>query len=170
MSTNLKVIGTGLKTLRQQHKKRAFQTLCSRLGLVQSPGEWLTVTRDMVSDFKRATGESDANQGDATLRSRQYLVPPHMVLSCMDAMTGEDSPIMDNNLVCRGMKQLVDCGYERVNFTSPLPADVRIRAEQTLTTVTLHTNSIEAKIEVIVESEVDDTPVCVAERIFQLEF
>lgn len=169
MSTNLSVIDGRLQPLRKDHRRQAFRALCERLGVSQPPGDWFTVSERMVRQFKRLACQPDIEPG-APPNSNRTWVPPHLVLCCLDAMIRSSSPILDAGSYCHGMIQIVDCGYERINFTAPLLAGTRIRAAQTLTMASVQTRSIETKVEILVEPEDGDSPVCAAERIYRLDF
>ena len=69
-----------------------------------------------------------------------------------------------------GQKLMINYGFDKVRFPSPVPVGARVRTTSTLKRVEIKGGMIETMNEIVVEVEGQDKPCCVAESLGRLVF
>lgn len=149
----------------------AFETLTQKIGQSESPSDWFEITQERINTF-----------GEATLDDQWIHVDPEraeagpfgstiahgdLTLSIMNQLP-RSQPLSLYNV--KGMKHMLNYGFDRVRFPAPVPVGSRIRAHSTLKRVEIKKGMIEIMVEVAVEVEGLPKPSCVAENLFLLVF
>lgn len=149
----------------------SLEQLEELVGQEVAVGEWVEVTQEQVNLFADATGDHQWIHVDVERSKREspYGAPiahGYLTLSLIPLL-------MKKAIEMRNVKMGVNYGLNRVRFMAPVPVGSRLRARAKL----LSLESIEAPknrpdlkgaqviMQVTVEREGSDRPVCVAETI-----
>ncbi|TMS58213.1 MaoC family dehydratase [Imbroritus primus] len=149
----------------------SLEQLEELVGQEVAVGEWVEVTQEQVNLFADATGDHQWIHVDVERSKREspYGAPiahGYLTLSLIPLL-------MKKAIEMRNVKMGVNYGLNRVRFMAPVPVGSRLRARAKLLSV----ESIESPknrpdlkgaqviMQVTVEREGSDRPVCVAETI-----
>lgn len=149
----------------------AYEILTQKIGQSEPPSDWFEITQERINIF-----------GEATLDDQWIHVDPEraqagpfgttiahgdLTLSIMNQLPRQQ-PLSIYNV--KGMKHMLNYGFDRVRFPAPVLVGSRIRAHSTLKRVGIKKSMIEVMVEVSVEVEGLPKPSCVAENVFLLVF
>ncbi|MEJ2162120.1 MAG: MaoC family dehydratase [Robiginitalea sp.] len=139
----------------------AFRTL---EGKTLPPGDWLTVTQEMILDFAKATMDFQWIHVDAE-RAAKYspfkkpVAHGFMSLSLL-------SKLLTDCIQVRSAKMGVNYGLNKVRFPNPVPVDSRLRLQGHIQQIENYgNNGLKITWNCTVEIEGTDKPACVAEFI-----
>ena len=136
--------------------------LQQRVGEELAVGEWLTVDQSMIDKFAEATGdhqwihidkERAAKGPFGTTVAHGYLTLSLLPKLAESALTVDD------------VRMGVNYGLNRVRFPSPVPSGSRIRAHLKLLSYEPIDGGAQLVMQVTMEREGSDKPVCVAETV-----
>ena len=134
------------------------------VGTELGTSEWVRVTQEMVNVFSEVTGDLQWIHLDVerALRESPFGGPIVQGLLTLSLIVRFRAEIME----VRGVSRYINCGYDRVRFTAPIPVGSRLRATQTLVSAK-RTSSDVLRItsRFVLEAEGVDGPGCVADAV-----
>lgn len=137
----------------------AMQTLVGQ-HLATSP--WVTVSQERINLFAEATGDHQWIHVDVErAKAGPYGAPiahGFLTLALLPELAATAMAIDD-------VKMSINYGLNRVRFTGPVPAGSRVRGVIKLKDYTAIDGGAQMTIEVTIEREGADKPVCVAEAV-----
>ncbi len=145
---------------------KVFERLTDLLGLVgQSLGtsDWVQIDQERIDRFAEATGDHQWIHVDPA-RARQG---PYGTTVAHGFLTLSLLPLFfESAFVIRDVSMGINYGLNRVRFPAPVPVDSRLRAHFTLLAYEpLEPAGAQLTVQVTVEREGSDKPVCVAESV-----
>ena len=149
----------------------AYETLQRRVEESGQPSEWFEITQDRINDFADVTLDHQwihidperANTGPFGTT----IAHGHLTLSIMGHLP---RAVEENAPRLEGQKLMINYGFDKVRFPSPVPVGARVRTTSTLKRVEIKGEMIETMNEIVVEVEGQDKPCCVAESLGRLVF
>jgi acyl dehydratase len=134
------------------------------VGREVATSDWFEVTEDRIQQFAGATEDRQWIHLDRERAKRESpygvtIAHGFLTLSLLSHLSKQALQIQN------GVRLAVNYGLNRVRFPSPVHAGSRIRAHFTLQSLTDAGNSSEAVFSVVVESENQAKPCCVAEWV-----
>ncbi len=145
---------------------KVFERLTDLQGLVgQSLGtsDWVQIDQERIDRFAQATGDHQWIHVDPA-RARQG---PYGTTVAHGFLTLSLLPLFfESAFVIRDVSMGINYGLNRVRFPAPVPVDSRLRAHFTLLAYEpLEPAGAQLTVQVTVEREGSDKPVCVAESV-----
>ncbi|WP_395138226.1 MaoC family dehydratase [Schlegelella aquatica] len=145
---------------------KVFERLTDLQGLVgQSLGtsDWVQIDQERIDRFAEATGDHQWIHVDPA-RARQG---PYGTTVAHGFLTLSLLPLFfESAFVIRDVSMGINYGLNRVRFPAPVPVDSRLRAHFTLLAYEpLEPAGAQLTVQVTVEREGSDKPVCVAESV-----
>ncbi len=145
---------------------KVFERLTDLQGLVgQSLGtsDWVQIDQERIDRFAEATGDHQWIHVDPA-RARQG---PYGTTVAHGFLTLSLLPLFfESAFVIRDVSMGINYGLKRVRFPAPVPVDSRLRAHFTLLAYEpLEPAGAQLTVQVTVEREGSDKPVCVAESV-----
>lgn len=154
--------------------ENALETLRSRIGIEQPPGDWMEMTQDMVNKFADATGDHQWIHVDVERAKQGPFGGPiahgQLTLSILGQLGRRAQPDDKTEARIEGQKMAINYGFNRVRFPAPVPVGAKIRAKRVLKSAEIKGGMIETMTEVTVEIEGGDKPACVAESLARMVF
>jgi len=137
-------------------------SLRQRVGEELAVGDWLTVDQATIDKFADATGDHQWIHVDAE-RAKQgpfgtTIAHGFLTLSLLPRLAESAIKIDD-------VRMGVNYGLNRVRFPAPVPSGSRIRARMKLLAYDAIDGGAQLVMEVTMEREGGDKPVCVAETV-----
>jgi acyl dehydratase len=137
--------------------------LRARVGEEIAISGWLAVTQERIRQFADATGDDQWIHLDVERAARESpfkttIAHGFLTLSLVSALLRDAIRI-------GGLRLAVNCGLNRVRFTSPVPAGSRVRARIAPASVADVGGSTQVIWSVTIEREGGDKPCCVLEWI-----
>lgn len=125
---------------------------------------WLTVDQDRIDRFAEVTGDHQWIHVDTERARRES---PHgtpiahglLTLSLLPALRAEVGVVPD------GVARVVNYGYDRIRFLSPVKSGARIRARVVLSAVEAKGEDVLLRTANTVEVEGEDRPALVADAL-----
>lgn len=141
-----------------------LDTLRDFVGRELGVSGWLAVDQDRIDRFAEVTGDRQWIHVDAERARRES---PHgttiahglLTLSLLPALRAEVGVVPD------GVARVVNYGYDRIRFLSPVRSGARIRARVTLSAVEEKGEGILLRTTNTVEIEGEDRPALVADAL-----
>lgn len=141
-----------------------LDTLRDFVGRELGVSGWVTVDQDRIDRFAEVTGDRQWIHVDAERARRES---PHgttiahglLTLSLLPALRAEVGVVPD------GVARVVNYGYDRIRFLSPVRSGARIRARVTLSAVEEKGEGILLRTTNTVEIEGEDRPALVADAL-----
>jgi acyl dehydratase len=130
-------------------------------GVELGPSSWLEVTQERIDAFAEAT---DDRQWIHVDRARAEAGPFGGTIAHGFLTLSLCVPLLAE-LLPPGGGMTVNYGVDRVRFPAPVPAGSRVRGRLRVTSVEEGTSGERANIEVVVECDGVEKPVCVAELV-----
>lgn len=133
-------------------------------GKTLPPGEWITVTQEMINDFAKATLDFQWIHVDVEKATQQSpfkkpVAHGFMSVSLLSKMLGDQLQI-------KSIKMGVNYGLNNVRFPNAVLVDSKLRLNGKITSIELYQeNGIKVTCQCSVEIEGADKPACVAEFI-----
>ncbi|MDY0748326.1 MaoC family dehydratase [Paucibacter sp. R3-3] len=144
---------------------RTFEKLADLAPLVgQELGvtDWMTIDQARIQQFADATGDQQWIHTDPARAAagpfKTTIAHGFLTLSLLPKFYGEAYKVAD-------VKMGVNYGLNKVRFPSPVPVDSRLRARFKLQSFEPLAGGAQLCVEVTVEREGSDKPVCVAESL-----
>ena len=144
---------------------RTFEKLADLAPLVgQELGvtDWMTIDQARIQQFADATGDQQWIHTDPARAAagpfKTTIAHGFLTLSLLPKFYGEAYKVAD-------VKMGVNYGLNKVRFPAPVPVDSRLRARFKLQSFELIAGGAQLCVEVSVEREGSDKPVCVAESL-----
>lgn len=139
----------------------------SLAGKEVGPSRWLVVDQDLIDAFARVTDDEqwihvDPQRASAESPYGSTVAHGMLTLSLAPGLAIELLELESAPLV-------VNYGLNRVRFPAPLPAGKRIRLSLTVAEVQLVSGGVRPVLDVSIEAEGQEKPVCVAQLIFQVQ-
>ena len=142
-----------------------FPTLASLADKVGQPlatGEWLTVDQARIDQFAQATGDHQWIHVDPVRAAAgpfgATVAHGFLTLSLLPQLAESALEIGD-------VKMGINYGLNRVRFPAPVPVGSRLRAQVALKAYEPLAGGAQLTMEVTIEREGSDKPVCVAETV-----
>jgi acyl dehydratase len=125
---------------------------------------WVEVTQAAVDQFAEATGDHQWIHVDP-VRAKDgpfggTIAHGYLTLAML-------IPLWSELLQVGGAGMAINYGLDRVRFPAPVPVGSRIRATGTITAVEAVTGGVQSHVQLSVECDAQQKPVCVAEAIFR---
>ena len=149
----------------------AYDTLQGRVDESGQPSDWFEITQGRINDFADVTLDHQWIHIDAERASTgpfgTTIAHGHLTLSIMGHLP---RAVEENAPRLEGQKLMINYGFDKVRFPSPVPVGARVRTTSTLKRVEIKVGMIETMNEIVVEVEGQDKPCCVAESLGRLVF
>ena len=149
----------------------AYEPLQGRIHESSPPSDWFEITQERINDLADVTLDHQWIHIDAQRASAgpfgTTIAHGHLPLSIMGHLpraVEETSPRLE------GQKLMINYGFDKVRFPSPVPVGARLRTTSTLKRVEIKGGMIETMNEIVVEVEDQEKPCCVAESLGRLVF
>jgi acyl dehydratase len=140
-----------------------LSALRARVGDEIAVSDWLPVTQDRIQQFADATGDHQWIHLDVERAARES---PFKTTIAHGFLTLSLVSVLLRDAIRIGSPRLaVNCGLNRVRFTSPVPAGSRVRARIAPASVADVAGSTQVVWAVTIEREGGDKPCCVLEWI-----
>jgi acyl dehydratase len=143
------------------------ERLGARAGEDLGVGEWMEITQDRVDRFADLTEDHQwihqAGERAATGPFGGPIAHGFLTLSLLTPLSG---PVTRS--LTEGSRMVINYGFDRVRFVSPVPVGSRIRARGRLAEVTPVDGGAQAKTELTIEVEGTDRPAVVAEHLLRI--
>jgi acyl dehydratase len=137
-------------------------SLQQRVGEELAVGEWLTVDQPMIDKFAEATGD---HQWIHTDRERAAKGPFGTTIAHGFLTLSLLPRLAASALVIDDVRMGVNYGLNRVRFPAPVPVDSRLCARLKLLAYEPIDGGAQLTLQVTMEREGGDKPVCVAESL-----
>lgn len=145
---------------------RSIQDLSGQVGLEIATSEWLTITQNRIDQFANATNDRqwihvDVDRAERETPTGSTIAHGYLTLSLIAGFAEESFQIA-------GVRQVINCGLNRVRFLSPVPVNSRLRAKFVVGEFkTLDAATTQVIWHVTVELEGSTKPACIADAIFR---
>lgn len=137
-------------------------SLQSRVGEHLATSDWVLVDQQRINLFAQATGDHQWIHVDEERAKagpfKTTIAHGYLTLSMLPELA-------DKALAVEDVKMGVNYGLNRVRFTSPVPVNSRLRAHLKLKEYQPIEGGAQLTMEVTIEREGGDKPVCVAEAV-----
>jgi acyl dehydratase len=137
-------------------------SLQQRVGEELAVGEWLTVDQPMIDKFADATGDHQWIHVDAERAAKgpfgTTIAHGFLTLSLLPKLA-------ESALKVENVRMGVNYGLNRVRFPAPVPAGSRLRARLKLLGYDAIDGGAQLVMQVTMERDGSDKPVCVAETV-----
>jgi acyl dehydratase len=131
-------------------------------GQLLGSSDWITVTQERIQQFADATGDQQWIHVDPVRAAQGPFGGPiahgFLTLSLLSLM-------FDSGFAVDDVRMGVNYGLNKVRFPAPLPAGGRVRGHFKLLSYQAIEGGAQLVVEVSVELEGRDKPVCVAESV-----
>lgn len=136
--------------------------LQSHVGQTLGTSDWLTITQDRIQQFADATGDQQWIHTDPVRAAAGPFGAPvahgFLTLSLLPWLFESGFDIAD-------VRMGVNYGLNKVRFPAPVPVGSRLRGHFRLLSFEALAGGAQLTVEVTVEREGSDKPVCVAESV-----
>ncbi len=126
--------------------------------------EWTTISQDRINKFADATGDHqwihiDVERAKNELPGGTTIAHGFLTLSLLPKLAQEIYKV-------KGLRHSLNYGSDRIRFTSPVPAESRVRGRYKLkSTEDVKDNGVKIIGEMTIEIEGRDRPACIVESI-----
>lgn len=131
-------------------------------GSVLGTSDWLGIDQARIDRFAAVTGDDQWIHVDSVRAAAgpfgTTVAHGHLTLSLLPVMARTAFRVAD-------VRMTVNYGLNRVRFPAPVPADSRLRGHFKLMTFETIAGGAQVVVEVTVEREGHDKPVCVADSV-----
>jgi acyl dehydratase len=135
------------------------------VGVASAPGEWLTVTQDMINIFAELTGDAqwihvDADRCRSESPYGTTIAHGMLIQSLIPKLLGKENTWLE------GFSAGINYGSDKVRFSSPVRAGDRIRGHWSIKSVN-DAGSGSARVVIAFTIKIDgqDKPACYAELV-----
>ena len=139
--------------------------LRARVGDEIAVSDWLPITQERIQQFADATGDHQWIHLDVERAARESpfkttIAHGFLTLSLV-------SVLLRDAVRIGGLRLAVNCGLNRVRFTSPVPSGSRVRARFTLAKFErVEGNGVQVVWSTVIEIEGKDKPALVGEVVY----
>jgi acyl dehydratase len=134
----------------------------SLVGSDLGDSDWITVTQERINQFAQATGDHQWIHVDPERAASgpfgRTIGHGFLTLSLVPALSASAMQFAD-------AKMSINYGLNRVRFTAPVPVDSRVRGRLKLLAYEPIEGGAQLTVEVRIEREGSDKPVCIAETL-----
>ncbi len=150
----------------------ALAALEPQIGTETYVGPWLEIDQDRIDRFADATGDhqwihTEPDRAAAESPFGTTIAHGFLTLSLIPLLTGLVDP---ERQAIPGVAMAINYGLGKVRFPAPVPVGSRIRARETLASVTEAKGGLQVIRSITIELEGKQRPACVAEMIGLLLF
>ena len=145
--------------------KTCFERLAdlqARVGMSLGSSDWIRIDQQTIDRFARATGDDQWIHTDPARAAAgpfgTTVAHGFLTLALLPAMFDTGFAVADSQLG-------VNYGLNRVRFPAPVPVGSRLRGHFQLLSYEAIAGGAQLTVEVTVEREGSDKPVCVAESV-----
>ena len=142
----------------------ALAELPHRVGQELAVGEWMPITQERIAAFADATDDHQwihLDPARAAAESPYGKTIAHGLLTLALIV-----PLVDRAVRLTGVRMVVNYGFDKVRFPSPVPAGARVRARVAVgATETAKDGALQVVWKVAVEREGSDKPAVAAEWV-----
>jgi len=142
----------------------ALAELPHRVGQELAVGEWMPITQERIAAFADATDDHQwihLDPARAAAESPYGTTIAHGLLTLALIV-----PLVDRAVRLTGVRMVVNYGFDKVRFPSPVPAGARVRARVAVgATETAKDGALQVVWKVAVEREGSDKPAVAAEWV-----
>jgi acyl dehydratase len=139
-----------------------LESLAQRIGEEVAVGDWITVDQGMIDDFARATGDHQWIHVDPVRAAAgpfgATIAHGFLTLALLPRMA-ESAITFDD------VRMGLNYGLNKVRFPAPVPVGSRLRGRFRLLAYEPLPGGAQVTMEVTMQREGSDKPVCVAESI-----
>jgi acyl dehydratase len=139
-----------------------LESLQQRVGQELAVGDWVTVDQPMIDKFAEATGDHQWIHVDAERAAKgpfgTTIAHGFLTLSLLPRLA-------ETALKVENVRMGVNYGLNRVRFPAPVPSGSRLRARLKLAAYEPIDGGAQLTMQVTMEREGTDKPVCVAEAV-----
>jgi acyl dehydratase len=128
------------------------------------PGEWLTITQEMIDDFANATGDRQWIHVDVERAKRESpggktIAHGYLVLSIIG--------LLQPTIYKVHSSRTINYGINKLRFLGAVPVGSRIRLSEAIKSVEQASGGLRVTTDITIELEGADRPALVADLIFQ---
>jgi acyl dehydratase len=128
------------------------------------PGEWLTITQEMIDDFANATGDRqwihvDVERAKRESPSGKTIAHGYLVLSIIG--------LLQPTIYKVHSSRTINYGINKLRFLNAVPVGSRIRLSEAIKSVEQASGGLRVTTDITIELEGADRPALVADLIFQ---
>jgi acyl dehydratase len=124
--------------------------------------DWITVDQARIDKFAEATGDFQWIHVDPVKAAKgpfkTTIAHGYLTLSLVPM-------VIADRMQVRNVSMAVNYGVNKVRFPSPVPVDSRIRGHVRLVAVDDVEGGVQATVQITIEREGGEKPVCVAESV-----
>jgi acyl dehydratase len=128
------------------------------------PSSWIEVDQEKINAFADATGDHQWIHVDPERAAQgpfgQTIGHGYLTLSLVPVMSYEVLPRQEGGMG-------INYGLNKVRFPAPVPSGSRVRGTFTVVAVEQHEWGSQSTLNVTIERDGGDKPVCVAEVVFR---
>jgi acyl dehydratase len=139
-----------------------LESLRARVGEHLATSDWITVTQQRIDQFAEATGDHQWIHVDPVRAAAgpfgATIAHGYLTLSLLPEMAANAMAIDD-------VRMSVNYGLNKVRFMAPVPSGSRVRGQLRLKAFDPIAGGAQVTMEVTIEREGADKPVCVAETV-----
>lgn len=167
MATAQKMGTIDKKIVATENGKKIIQGLPdikNHIGLILGPGEWLTVTQEMINQFAAVTGDDqwihlDREKAQQMLPGGKTIAHGYLIMSLV-------SRFLYDLITIRPIHAFVNYGIHKARFISPVEAGSRIRLQATISgTEDQPDGSVKLFLNCLIEIEGTEKPAYAGELI-----
>ncbi len=140
----------------------SIESLREHLGQELAVSDWITVSQERIDQFAQATGDHQWIHVDPVRAAAgpfgTTIAHGFLTLSLLPEMSASAMDV-------QGTRMGVNYGLNKVRFPAPVPSGSRVRARFRLTGYDEIEGGAQITMEVTMEREGSDKPVCVAESL-----
>jgi len=146
-------------------------TLAERLGSLVGEdlgaGEWMDITQDRVDGFADLTEDHQwIHQAGELAEQGPFGGPIAHGFLTLSLLTPLSGPV--TRRLTEGARMVINYGFDRVRFVSPVPVGSRIRARGTLAEISEVEGGVQASVDFTIEIEGSERPAAVARNLFRV--
>jgi acyl dehydratase len=146
--------------------KRIFQNLDELVALTGHEvgvSDWVDITQERINQFAEATGDHQWIHVDPVLAANG----PFKTTIAHGFLTLSLIPMFaDMALAVNSAKMGVNYGVNKVRFTNPVPVGAKLRARfKLLESKPIDNNGVQQTMQVMIERQGVEKPVCIAETV-----
>ena len=142
---------------------RSYSELAACIGQEVAVTDWVEISQEQINQFAQATGD---HQWIHTDPARAAVGPFGATVAHGFLTLSLLSRFFEQAFTIEGARMGINYGLNRVRFPAPVPVGSRLRGRLTLRAVEpVQPDGVQMMLEVVVEREGGDRPVCVAESL-----
>ena len=148
----------------------AYEQMTGLIDQTLSQSEWFEITQQRIDDYADVSIDHQWIHVDVERAQKESpyggpIAHGNLMLALMGHM-----PMAIHAPKVEGQKLGINYGFDRIRFPAPVHAGTRIRETRILRRVEIKGDMLETMMEVVIEAEDTEKPVCVAERIGRIVF